>query len=379
VGGHPVSAVPDTVRQLRAGMHRAGLDAVVATTPDNVTYVAGFTVPSHLSNRFRRTLCLLPLDGEPALVVVTVEETLARDSTRWVREIHAYNEFTDDPFAVLAQLVRERRLEDARIGIEMDHVAADDYDRLRRHLPAARFSHAGPAFLEARMHKTPAEVQAIRTLAGLAARAHGEAYRRLRPGMTERDLARLLIDACPGVDYCRPIVGAGERSAFANAAPTDRPIAPGDVIRVDLIAGQNGFHSDIARTAVLGRPTAEQTRIWGALTDAYRRVQDRLAPGARTRDLHMTYLATLSAAGLEASLKFLGHGLGLTIHEEPYVNEYTDRALEPGMVLCLEPVYLVPGRMGFHIEDEFLITDSGFTVLSDGTPNDRLIEIGREA
>ncbi|MCL6645879.1 MAG: aminopeptidase P family N-terminal domain-containing protein [Dehalococcoidia bacterium] len=156
-----MSAVPDTVRQLRAGMHRAGLDAVVATTPDNVTYVAGFTVPSHLSNRFRRTLCLLPLDGDPALVVVTVEETMARDSTRWIQEIHAYNEFADDPFAVLAQLIRERRLEDGRIGIEMDHVAADDYDRLRRHLPAARFSHAGPAFLEARMHKTPAEVQAL--------------------------------------------------------------------------------------------------------------------------------------------------------------------------------------------------------------------------
>ncbi|MDR7419268.1 MAG: Xaa-Pro peptidase family protein [Armatimonadota bacterium] len=371
--------VPDTVRQLRAGMQRAGLDAVVATTPDNVIYVAGFTVPSHMSNRFRRTLCLLPMEGDPALVVVTVEETLARDRTRWIHEIHAYNEFTEDPWAVLAQVIRDRRLDRGRIGIEMDHVAADDYQRLVRHLPAARFSHAGPVFLETRMHKTPAEVQAIGTLARLAARAHGEAYQRLRPGMTERDLARLLVDACPGVDYCRPIVGAGERSAFANAAPTDRRIGTGDVIRVDLIAGQQWFHSDIARTVVVGRPTAEQTRIWATLIDAYRRVQDRLRPGARTRDLHLTYLTTLREAGLEASLKFLGHGLGLTIHEEPYVNEYTDRALEAGMVLCLEPMYLIPGRMGFHIEDEFLITDGGFEVLSDGTPNDRLIVIGEGA
>jgi Xaa-Pro dipeptidase len=236
--------VPDTVRQLRAGMREAGLDAVMATTPDNVTYVAGFTVPSHLTNRFRRTLCLLPLEGDPALVVVAVEETLAHDRTRWIQEIHAYNEFTEDPFAVLAQLIRDRGLDAGRVGIEMDHVAADDYLRLLRHLPAVRFVHAGPVFLEARTHKTPAEVQAIRALARLAARAHGEAYEHLRPGMSERDLARLLIDACPGVDYCRPIVGSGERSAFANAAPTDRRIEAGDVIRVDLIAGQKWFHSD---------------------------------------------------------------------------------------------------------------------------------------
>jgi Xaa-Pro dipeptidase len=373
-----VSAPIASAVRLRAVMRQRGLDAVAASSPDNVVYAAGSTVPSHLSNRFRRTLCLLPQEGPPALIVVNVEETLARDRVRWIDDIRAYNEFTDDPMMLLADLIRERGLARGRVGLELDHLPAADADRLRRALPHAVFVPAAEAFFAARARKTPEEVAAIRQLGRLAARAHGDAYRRFRPGMTERDLARLLVEACPGVDYCRPIVGAGERSAFPNAAPTDRPIAPGDVVRVDLISGAGWFRSDVARTAVCGPPTAEQARIWAVLGEAYARVQDALRPGASTRALHERYLQTLQAAGLEASLKFLGHGLGLTIHEEPYVNFYTDRALEPGMVLCLEPMYLIPGRMGFHIEDEFLITDDGFEVLSAGTPNERLIELGVE-
>lgn len=373
-----MTATIPTAGRLRDVMSRHALEAVVATSPDNVIYAAGYTVPSHLSNRFRRTVCLVPLEHDPALIVVNVEETLARDRMQWISEIHTYNEFTDSPMDLLADLLAARGLSGARIGLELDHLPASDYQRLRARLPEAAFSAAAEVFFEARRRKTPEEVAAIRELGTLAARAHGEAYRHVRSGMTERDLARLLIDACPGVDYCRPIVGAGERSAFANAAPTDRSIRRGDAVRVDLIAGRRWFHSDVARTAVAGPPTAEQTRIWSVLTDAYRRVQDGLRPGTRTRALHQTYLQTLETAGLEASLKFLGHGLGLTIHEEPYVNLYTDRVLEPGMVLCLEPMYLVPGRMGFHIEDEFLITDDGFELLSVGTPNERLIELGED-
>ncbi|MDQ7849816.1 MAG: Xaa-Pro peptidase family protein [Armatimonadota bacterium] len=361
--------------RLRQAMDARGVDGVVASSPDNVVYSATFTVPSHMSNRFRRTLCLTPREGRPALVVVNVEESLARAQAGDM-ELLTYNEFTHDPVTLLADLITERGLADGRLAVELDHLPAADYLRLAAALPRAELVPAADLFFEARRIKTSREVAAIRELAALASRAHGEAFARVRPGMTERDLARLLVDACAGTDYCRPIVGSGPRSAHPNAAPTDRPIAPGDVIRVDLIAGRAWFHSDVARTAVVGQPTAEQTHIWDALVDAYRRVQERLRPGVRTADLHRLYLAALAGRGLEASLTFLGHGLGLTIHEEPYINAYSDGVLEAGMVLCLEPMYLVPGQMGFHIEDEFLITDEGFELLSPGTPNAQLIQVG---
>ncbi len=314
-------------RRLRQAMDARGVDGVVASSPDNVVYSAGFTVPSHLSNRFRRTLCLTPREGRPALVVVNVEESLARAQAGDI-DLLTYNEFTEDPVALLAGLVAERGLAGGRLAVELDHLPADDYLRLAAALPRAELVPAADLFFEARRIKTPEEVAAIRDLAALASRAHGEAFARVRQGMTERDLARLLVDACPGTDYCRPIVGAGPRSAHPNAAPSDRPMATGDVVRVDLIAGRAWFHSDVARTAVVGAPTAEAVRIWSVLVDAYRRVQERLRPGVRTAELHRLYLATLAGRGLEASLTFLGHGLGLTIHEEPYINAHADGVLE---------------------------------------------------
>lgn len=377
MGEAPV-AEPGLVRErrsrLRAVMAAASVDALVATSPDNVVYSAGFTVPSHLSNRFRRTACILPVEGDPALVVVTVEHSLADASAPPGLTVHTYHEFTEDPMEVVAGLLRDGRAR--RVGVELDHLPAADFERLRAALPGVAIVPAGPLFLQARLHKTAAEVATIRALGRQAAAAHSRAFAQTGPGMTERDLARLLADACPGVDYCKPIVGAGERAAHPNAAPTDRPLRPGDVVRVDLIAGRDWFHSDVARTAVVGAPDPEVRAVWRVLTDAYRRVQDRLRPGARTQELYALYLRTLADGGLQPSLEFLGHGLGLTIHEEPYVNAYTDHVLEPGMVLCLEPMYLVPGRMGFHVEDEFLITADGFELLSDGTPNDVLIQVG---
>jgi Xaa-Pro dipeptidase len=367
---------PTGVQALRHFMEARKLAAVIATSPDNVIYLAGFTVPSHMTNRFRRTLCLVPLQSRPVLIVATVEESLARARTTWIDDVRAYNEFTQHATDVLSEAIEERGLTNACIGIEMDHLPAADYLRASARLPRVSFVPCADVFSQARMVKTPPEIATIRHLAQLAACAHGRAYSQLRPGMAERELSRLLVDACGGVDYVRTIVGSGERSAYANANPTDRRIRRGDVVRVDLIAGLHWFHSDIARTSVVGPPTPEQSRIWSILLDAYRRVQDQLGPGACTQTLHQTYLRALAAGGLDASLEFLGHGLGLTIHEEPYVNKYSNRLLEPGMVLCIEPVYLVPGRMGFHVEDEFLITDEGFELLSTGTPNDHLIQIG---
>jgi len=291
--------VAERLARLRAVMAGASVDALVATSPDNVVYSAGFTVPSHLSNRFRRTACVLPVEGDPALVVVTVEHSLADASAPPGLTVHTYHEFTEDPMQVVAGLLRDGRAR--RVGVELDHLPAADFERLRAALPEV---------------------------------------------------------------------------AVVPAGPLDRPLRPGDVVRVDLITGRDWFHADVARTAVVGVPDPEARAVWRVLTDAYRRVQDRLRPGARTRELHALYLQTLADGGLQPSLEFLGHGLGLRIHEEPYVNAYTDRVLEPGMVLCQEPMYLVARRMGFHVEDEFLITADGFELLSNGTPNDVLIQVG---
>src|SRR5215471_11799369 len=130
----------EVLRKLRTAMKAAGHDALVAFSQDNVTYTAGFLVPSHASNRFRRTITVLAGDAFAAQIVVNVEENLARQRSRF-SDIRAYNQFTEDPADVLADALVEAGAGAGRIAIELDYMPAQDYIQLRERLPKAEFVH----------------------------------------------------------------------------------------------------------------------------------------------------------------------------------------------------------------------------------------------
>src|SRR6201990_2436687 len=116
----------ETLRLLRARAREAGYDALVAFSQDNVTYTAGFLVPSHASNRFRRTITVLAGDSFAAQIVVNVEENLAKQRSRF-SDIRAYNQFTQDPADLLADTLIEAGVGSRRIAIELDYMPAQDY------------------------------------------------------------------------------------------------------------------------------------------------------------------------------------------------------------------------------------------------------------
>src|SRR3954468_19232823 len=120
----------ELLRKLRSAMAKAGFDALVALSQDNVTYTAGFLVPSHALNRFRRTITVLAGDAFAAQIVVTVEESLARQRSR-ISDIRVYDQFSQDPADVLANALIEAGVGAGRVGIELDYMPAQDYIRLR--------------------------------------------------------------------------------------------------------------------------------------------------------------------------------------------------------------------------------------------------------
>jgi Xaa-Pro aminopeptidase len=102
-----------------------------------------------------------------------------------------------------------------------------------------------------------------------------------------------------------------------------------------------------------------------------------LKPGTAVADLYRAYVKYLRDRGIEPTLKFLGHGIGQTIHEEPYITDTRTVVLEPNITCTMEPLYMIPGRMGFHVEDMYRITPTGFEAMTGAiTPNDELIRIG---
>ena len=368
----------EVLGKLRAAMRRAGYDALVAFSQDNVTYTAGFLVPSQVSNRFRRTITILAGDSFAAQIVVNVEENLARQRSRF-SDIRAYNQFTQDPADVLADALLEAGVGSGRIAIELDFMPAQDYLRLVERLPNATFVPCRDLYFDSRMIKTAAEIAILKEVGELTDRVVGEVLRAIKPGMTEKSVAQIIGNKMleGGCDGLKCQVGSGIRSGITNCTPTDKAIERGDVIRVEILGDMKQYRSNVTRTALLGKPTQEQQDIWEVMIGARETCKEMLKPGTAVADLYRAYVKYLRDRNIEPTLKFLGHGIGQTIHEEPYITDTRTVVLEPDITCTMEPLYMIPGRMGFHVEDMYRITPTGFEAITGTiTPNDKLIEIG---
>jgi Xaa-Pro aminopeptidase len=367
----------EVLRKLRAAMTAAGHDALVAFSQDNVTYTAGFLVPSHASNRFRRTITIIAADAFAAQIVVNVEENLAKQRSRFP-DIRAYNQFTQDPADVLADTLIEAGVSSGKIAIELDYMPAQDYIQLRKRLPQATLVPCRELYFDTRMIKTDEEIAVLTEVGRLTDRVAGEVLREIRPGMTEKTVAQIIGNKMleGGCDALKCQVGSGVRSGITNCTPTDKAIEKGDVVRIELLGDMKQYRSNVTRTAVVGEPTQEQRDIWKVMIGAREACKAMLKPGTAVADLYRAYVKYLRDRNIEPTLKFLGHGIGQTIHEEPYITDTRTVVLAPNITCTMEPLYMIPGRMGFHVEDMYRITPTGFEAITGSiTPNDELIKI----
>jgi Xaa-Pro aminopeptidase len=169
------------------------------------------------------------------------------------------------------------------------------------------------------------------------------------------------------------IVASGERSGYPNVGPSNRVLREGDLVRVEIFGVRSGYHAGVCRTAIVGAPTPDQEQTWSVLIECRDEILASVRPGASSADIYRRFLARFERAGLPA-ISFVGHGIGVYLHEDPYIGKYSDTTLRAGMVLGIEPLVYAPGR-GMQNKDMILITDDGCELLSDVTNADRLIEI----
>ena len=365
----------EVLAKLRRAMADEGLDCLVATSPENLAYSSGAAPPSMRTVRSRLAAAILPAEGETEVVTISLEGPLVRSQTR-LDHVTEYTEFVEHPVDVIAGSLRDRGLDDGRIGVEAAHLTHKDHERLLTALPRCELRPIDGLMERSRMLKTPAEIDAIRRIGAVAERITEECVALVGEGSTERELGNLITEryhAAGGDELTMLVVASGERSAFPNGPPTDRVMRAGEVVRTDVIGTAGHYCSDVARTAVVGRPNDKQQ----ALYDLLRRVHDRcvgaLRPGARTDDIYRFYVTAMEAEGLPP-YHFVGHGLGVTLHEEPFINALQSIPLEEGMVLAIEPLTFIRGQFGMQIEDELLITADGcepFTSVGD------ILRIGR--
>jgi len=351
----------EIVGKMERAMEERGLDALVATSPENVAWASGAAPPSQKTVRSRLAAAIVPRGGGSELVAIALEGPVVRTQSR-LDGLRLYEEFVEDPVLVLADSLRRRSLDEGVVGVEETHLSHADYGKLAAALPGVRLARADELFEELRTVKTPAEIDAIRDIGVAADRIATEVCERFGAGASERELANFVAERYAeegGDGLTMLVVGSGPRSAAVNAPPTDRVLERGDVLRLDIIGTKGRYHSDVARTAVVGEPSAEQQEVYDLLLGVHHRCLDALRPGALTSDVYAIYREAMDEAGLPP-YHFVGHGLGITLHEGPFVNALSSIPLEPGMVLCIEPLTLLEGRFGMQIEDEVLIAADGY-------------------
>jgi Xaa-Pro aminopeptidase len=364
-------------RQVKA-MREAGLDAILSSSPENFAYVTGFLSPTQPLMRWRHAMALVTADGTVALMVVDMEASTIRAKSPPGTEIAVWREFSFDAMRVLADLLRRHGLDSGRIGLETDYLPASEFEELESLCPGAKFVPAQGVLARLRQIKCPDEIDTLRVLSRIADRAITDALGSVGPGSTEMDLAAALTRGVyeQGAEYFKlMIVATGERSTFPNVGPTTRVLKRQDVCRVEIFPMIGGYHAGVCRTAAVEEAPPEAERIWANLTACKHMLLDVIRPGASTRRIYELYLEKLKELDLPP-ISFIGHGIGLQLHEDPYLGPTADQPLEAGMVLGIEPlVYETGFGFGMQNKDMVLVTETGCELLSDYADTDSLLVV----
>jgi Xaa-Pro aminopeptidase len=333
----------------------AGLDALLLTPGSDLRYLTGYD--AHEGERL--TCLVLPAEGEPTLIVPTLERPAAEAAPSTVRIVDHPD--GADPYPLVRAALPGPV---AAVGLA-DRMWAEQVLALRTALPGADQRLAGEVLRELRIRKSPAEVAALAEAGAAIDAVHSRMGEWLRPGRTEVEVAADIAAAIRAaghlsVDFV--IVAAGPNGASPHHATADRPIGAGEPVVVDIGGTMpSGYRSDCTRTYLVGGPApAEFTDYYAVLYEAQRAAVAAVRPGVTAEAVDAAARDVIAAAGYGAAfLHRTGHGIGLDTHEEPYVVAGNHRPLETGMAFSVEPGIYLAGRHGARIEDIVVCTPDG--------------------
>lgn len=353
------AAVTETAGRLARAQEltaRAGLDALLVTPGPDLRYLTGYeAVP------LERLTCLVVSADGPAIIVVPLLERAAAQASPIGTEdiaIHTWGE-TDDPYALVAGL-----LPTARAVALDDHMWAAKVLALRAAMPAAEQRAGGEVLRELRMRKTEAEVDALRAAGAAIDAVHARVHEWLRPGRTEAEVGADIADAILAAGHARVdfvIVASGPNGASPHHEVSERVIAPGDAVVVDIGGTMpTGYCSDSTRVYAVGDPTADFLAAYQVLQSAQEAACLWARPGVTCASVDAAARDVIEAAGYgDLFVHRTGHGIGLETHEDPYIVTGNELVLEPGMAFSVEPGIYLPGSYGARIEDILVCTDEG--------------------
>lgn len=354
----PAAALADRLVRLAAEAEKAGADAVLISPGADLQYFVGHSVASH-----ERLTCLIVTPGAaPALLVPILErpgwsgtpaEQLDLNISTWSDG--------EDPYAAVAALLPAG----ARVLSVDYHMPAVHALGVQTAVPGSELTLAGEVIGELRMRKEEAEIDALRAVGAAIDRVHSRIGEWLRPGRTEHEVATDIAAAIVAEGHqvaMFVIVASGPNGASPHHGSSDRVIEACDPVVID-IGGPSpaGYVSDSTRTYVAGSaPSAEFAEVYEIVRQAQQAGVAAATVGASCESVDLASRAIIDEAGYgEYFITRTGHGIGMEVHEHPYMVRGNSRLLEAGMAFSVEPGIYLPGKFGIRIEDIVVATDSG--------------------
>jgi len=359
----PISSAERVQRLARAQqlMQANGIGAVLVESGPSLDYYTG--VQWWRSERL--TAAVIPAQGDPIIVTPFFEQPSIAEMLKVPAEIRTWNE-DEDPLKLVAGFLSERKVAADPVGFE----ETDRYwimDRLKQNLPAVQIVSANPVVRAQRMIKAPTELALMQAANDIMLASLRYAGTRTRVGMHPAEIDAMIAAAQKrlGGSYDGGLVLIGEASAYPHGSKKPHVVASGDIVLLDCTCSVHGYQADITRTFVVGKPGAEQRKLWnqvhrgqqiaietarvglpaGAVDDAVRRAYESWGFGPSYRLPGLSHRT--------------GHGIGMEVHEPVYLVHGETTPLAPGMCFSDEPGLYIPGKFGVRLEDCWYMTEAG--------------------
>jgi Xaa-Pro aminopeptidase len=362
---------------LRALLEQHDLRGAAISSYQAVSYLCGTNILTQVSLPDRLAFCVVLDDGTTAMIVCSIEASMVRTQTD-VDDIVEYTEFVDDPTEVLAQFLADHGFTKGRLGIEGRRLPTRSADILRRAIPGLELVIVDEGVEELQTIKSTDEIAMMRDAANNTLNAVLAGVAVTQPGATElaliADIGASMYNS--GGMPVFTFFSTGERALGAHMEAIDRPLVEGELWRIDL-GGRfyELMNSDLARTGVVGTPSAEQEDILQNLLATQAAGFAALEPGRPACDVFHAVAAEFAKRGMAFQMPHVGHGIGIGLHEFPILHPGNKAPLEAGMVLNIEPMYkAIDRRECYHVEDLAVVTEGGFELLTQ--PQSSLVVIG---
>jgi len=347
---------PGRLRKLKESLKKKNLKFFLTEDPANRLYLTGFT---------GSTGWVLVSEDGVTLFVDSRYTELAQNQSPPVK----VNQI-DTPFDSFWESY-SRSFEGERVGYESHKITHRQVLELRDRSRAAKLNLVSTQGVieKVRSVKDPYEIAQIQKSVDIADRAFAKLLVAIKPGQTEIEIAWLLEklireEGAERVAWHPFIVAVGANSSMPHYHPGKAQLQKQDMLQLDFGAVVNGYCSDISRVVFMGKPTADQRKVYQVVWDAQESAMRRIHPGAKSKEVDAAAREVVEKAGYKPYGHGLSHGIGLEVHELPSVSLRSTDVLQEGNVISVEPGIYIPGWGGIRIEDLVLVTKSGCETLT---------------